>query len=159
MILHRKPNRLRNYDYSSQGVYFITVCTIDRKCILSQIVGGGVLDAPKIQLSEYGKIIENQITVMNSIYNNINVEDFVVMPNHIHMLLVVSGSSGTPTPTNSAVPSFISTFKRFCNKQIGCNIWQRSYYDHIIRDEEDYINHLRYIDDNPAKWLEDKYYM
>lgn len=159
MILRRKPNRLKNYDYSSQGAYFITICTLDRKCILSQIVGGGVLDTPKIQLSEYGKIIENQITAMNSIYNNINVEDFVVMPNHIHMLLVVSGSSGTPPPTNSAVSSFISTFKRFCNKQIGCNIWQRSYYDHIIRDEEDYINHLRYIEDNPAKWSKDKYYM
>lgn len=159
MILHRKPNRLKNYDYSSQGAYFITVCTIDRKCILSQIVGGGVLDAPEIQLSEYGKVIENQISIMNSIYNNVNVENLVIMPNHIHMLLVVNGSSWTPTPTNAAVPGFVSAFKRFCNKKAGHNIWQRSYYDHIIRDEEDYINHLQYIEDNPAKWLEDKYYI
>ncbi len=86
------------------------------------------------------------------------------MPNHLHILIRIDtgleGSSGTPTPTNSKIAAYVSTLKRMTNKQIGSNIWQRSYYDHIIRNEEDYINHLQYIDENPRKWLigKDEYY-
>ncbi len=64
-----------------------------------------------------------------------------------------------PPPTNAVISSFVSTFKRFCNKRIGCNIWQCSYNDHITRDEEDFLHHLKYIDENPAKWSSDKYYI
>ena len=138
----RKQNRLREFDYSTNGAYFITICTQGKKCILGNIVGVGVLDDPQIKLSEYGKIIYNQIIEMNKIYNNVNVEKFIVMPNHLHLLVEITnnGSSRTPTPTNSVISSFISTLKRFSNKKIGENIWQRSYYNHIIRNEEDYLN-------------------
>ena len=157
--MNRKPNRLKKYNYSTQGVYFVTICTLERRCILSNIVGGGVLDAPEVRLSEYGKIAEIQIEAMNKMYDDIGIDGYIIMPNHIHLLINIKGSSGTPTPTNAVIPSFVSTFKRFCNKRIGCNIWQRSYNDHIIRDEEDFLHHLKYIDENPAKWSSDKYYL
>ena len=152
MILHRKPNRLKNYDYSSQGVYFITVCTIDRKCILSHIIGGDALIAPQTNLTHCGEIARKYIESMPGI------DKYVIMPNHIHLLIAIDGPMKASAPTIS-VPNLIRSFKVLVSKEIGQSIWQRSYHDHIIRDEEDYINHLRYIEDNPAKWLEDKYYI
>ena len=155
----RKRNRLPGYDYSQIGTYFITVCTENKRCVLSKVVGVGVLDDPEIRLTEYGEIAQNCIKEMNDIYENIEIEKYVIMPNHIHFLIsIINGSSGTPTPTNSGIPNFVSTIKRFCNKKYMENIWQRSYYDHIIRDDEDYFTIWNYINDNPAKWLEDKYY-
>ena len=155
----RKRNRLPGYDYSQIGTYFITVCTENKRCVLSKVVGVGVLDDPEIRLTEYGEIAQNCIKEMNDIYENIEIEKYVIMPNHIHFLIsIINGSSGTPTPTNSGIPNFVSTFKRFCNKKYMENIWQRSYYDHIIRDDEDYFKIWNYINNNPAKWLEDKYY-
>lgn len=158
----RKSNRLKGYDYSRQGAYFITICTKEHKCILSRIVGDGVLDVPKSVLTKHGEIAKNQLDTMSSFYDDIVIDKYVIMPNHIHLLLSVFsvgiGSSGTPTPTNEKVAMFISTFKRFCNKQYNNNIWQRSYYDHIIRDDKDYQVRWQYIDDNPIRWLNDKYY-
>ena len=158
----RKDTRLKEYDYNTNGSYFITICVKGKECLLSHIVGGGVLDAPKIYLSDYGIIVDKQIQEMNSIYNDIQAEKYVIMPNHLHILLrVQSGSSRTPTPTNSLVSRFVSTLKRFTNKQFGSNIWQRSFHDHIIRNEEDYFLHMQYIDENPSKWLlgKDEYYV
>ena len=157
----RKQNRLKGFDYSSNGAYFITICTKDKQCILSKIVGGGVPDAPQNNLSYYGSIVANQIDEMNKTYENVTAEKYIVMPNHVHILIrVINGSSGTPTPTNSLVSMWVSTFKRFANKRCNCELWQRSFHDHIIRNEEDYLLHLQYIDENPRKWLlgEDEYY-
>ena len=157
----RKLNRLNNFNYSTSGAYFITICTKNHKCILGDIVGVGVLDDPQMKYSEYGKIVYNQIIEMNEIYNNLNIEKFIVMPNHIHLLIEINndiGSSGTPTPTNSIIPLFVSALKRFTNKKIGNKIWQRSYYDHIIRNEKEYLNIWEYINSNAQKWTEDKYY-
>ena len=99
---------------------------------------------------------------MDTFYNNITVDKYVIMPNHIHLLLRVeeSGRSGTPVPTNanSIIVRFVSTLKRFCNKACGENIWQSRYYDHIIRNEQDYDEIWQYIENNPAKWEEDKFY-
>jgi REP element-mobilizing transposase RayT len=86
-----------------------------------------------------------------------------VMPNHIHLLLQITdcdnGPSGRPVPTNTKVSQFVGTFKRFCNREIGENIWQYRSYDHVIRGEKDYLKIWNYIDGNPSKWLEDCYYM
>ena len=161
-LVKRKPNRLENYNYSASGAYFITLCTQGRKEILSCIdVGTGVLDCPKIQLSERGMIAEKYINQLNDFYDNIAVDKYVIMPDHIHLLLNISnvdGQSGTPVPTNnnknSTVSKFVSTFKRFCNKEYGQNIWQQRYYDHIIRNQNDYNDIWEYIDNNPKKWLE-----
>ncbi len=161
---NRKPIRLKNFNYSEQGVYFITICVKDKKCILSQIVGDGVIDVPEIKLLDYGKIAEKQILSINEAYDFLNIESYVIMPNHIHLLVKVlkrnsEGMSGTPSPTNMEIPKLVSTFKRFCNKTYGENIWQRGYNDRIIRDEADYIKHLEYIKNNTLKWNKDKYYI
>ena len=184
----RKDNRLKRFDYSRNGAYFITICVKDMKCILSKIcvdepefvgvgapddpqiisretIADGAPDDPKLILSDFGIIIENEIQKMNDIYDNVNVNSYVIMPNHVHLMIIVSntqtiGTSGAPSPTNSVVARYVSTLKRFANKECGTELWQRSYYDHIIRNEEDYIYHLQYIDENPKKWLlgKDEYY-
>ena len=154
----RKQNRLQNYDYSQNGAYFITICVRERKKILSNIiVGTGVLDCPKIYLSKYGEIADKYINQLNDFYDNIFVDKYVIMPDHIHMIIRIdSGQSGTPVPTvvdnkNSEVAKFVSTFKRFCNKEYGLNIWQSRYFDHIIRNQNDYDEVWKYIENNPSK--------
>ncbi|MBQ5648768.1 MAG: transposase [Clostridia bacterium] len=164
----RKPTRLKNFDYSTNGAYFITICTQNRRKILS-IVGGDVLDAPcTINLLPYGIIADKYINQLNDFYENIEIDSYVIMPNHIHILMRIlnedsnasnDGASRTSPPTivsqsrqHSTVSSFVSTFKRFCNKEYGTNIWQRHFYDHIIRNLEDYRKHKNYILENPRHW-------
>ena len=158
----RKPNRLRSYDYSTPGAYFITICTQDRKTILGRIVGGGALDAPKVMLSKAGTMVRKHILSGNQIHG-VTVDKYVIMPNHIHLILLVDetaagGTSKAPSPTNAIIPHFVSTFKRFCHRDLGNRIFQRSYHDHVIRDEGDYLKIWQYIDTNPAKWEEDCFY-
>ena len=91
------------------------------------------------------------------------------MPNHIHLIIevltttgndcVLNGSSQAPNPTNEIIPKFVSLFKRHCNREIGKNIFQRSFHDHIIRGEKDYLKIWNYIDTNPQKWDEDCFYI
>ncbi len=154
--------RLPGFDYSSAGAYFLTICTENRKQVLSTIVGGDVLDAPKVQLFPYGEIADKHIRQLDAFYDGIRVDGYVIMPNHIHILLIVfeNGASKTSPPTrqHSAVSRFVSTFKRFCNKEYGHNLWQRYYNDHIIRNQEDYDKHLKYIQENPIRWQEDELY-
>ena len=198
----RKPTRLNYFDYNSSGAYFITICTENRRNLLSRIVGntdktverfaasfvGGdvhanpqnsrslvsgnpYLDAPncnasyskkRVELSSYGKIADKYINQLNKYYDNIKVDKYVIMPNHVHIMLFVSagGASRTSPPTkqHSTVSRFISTFKRFCNKEIGKNIWQKSFHDHVIRNYEDYEEHIKYIHENPARWYFDELY-
>ena len=87
----RKTIRLSEYDYNTQGYYFITICVQGKKCLLSQIVGDGVLDVPKTILSNYGKIAEQQILEINKTYTHINIGNYVIMPNHIHFIVSVNG--------------------------------------------------------------------
>ena len=157
----RKNTRLQNADYNQQRAVFITLCTLNRRCILSRIsVGTGVLDGPDVELLQFGRIAEKYIKQLNDFYPHLSIESYVIMPNHIHMLIFFneeSGPSRTPVPTlqNSTLSRFISTFKRFCNKECGENIWQYRSYDHIIRNKRDYDAHLKYIYDNPSQWLYD----
>ena len=104
----RKQPRLDNYDYSSAGAYFVTICTQNRRCILSRIVGTGVPDCPCLELSGYGEIADKYIRQLNEFYHHLSVENYVIMPNHIHLLIWVkenknitdNGQSRTPVPTN-----------------------------------------------------------
>ena len=155
----RKPNRLPCFDYSTPGAYFITICTENREPILCEIVGGGAHDAPHARLTELGQIVQKYILSGNRI-SGITVDKFVVMPNHIHIILLVdetaaSGTQKLSSPTNAAVPHFVATLKRFCHRDVGRAIFQRSYHDHVIRDLEDYLKIWKYIDNNPASWQED----
>ena len=148
-LVKRKPNRLTEFDYSTSGAYFITICTKNHKCILGDIVGVGVLDDPQVLLSEYGQIAEKYIK------NIPGVTKYIIMPNHIHLLIEIDGSMKASTPT---VSSLIRSFKGLTTKEIGVPIFQRSFYDHIIRNEEDYLNVWEYINSNAQKWNQDKYY-
>ena len=151
--------RLKDYDYSLNGAYFITICVEGRQEMLGKIVGDGVLDVPSVQLTEYGQIVKHHIVEISIHYSHIDIDNYVIMPNHIHLLVVVhSGTSRTPSPTNAVIPSFVSTMKRFIHKECGFSLFQRTYYDHIIRSEEEYIKIWKYIDENPAKWTEDCYF-
>ena len=167
----RKTPRYQSFDYNSVGVYFITICTQNRRCILSRVVGTGVLDCPQIELTQYGEIADKYIKQLNDFYEHLSVEKYVIMPNHIHFLLWVkenknktdNGQSRTPVPTNveranSACSQFVSTFKRFCNKEYGENIWQARFNDHIIRNRDDYEEHVKYIYENPIRWYYDELY-
>jgi len=159
--MNRKTVRLQEYNYNTPGVYFLTLCTENRRCILSRVVGTGVLDGPKIELLPMGAIADKYLRQLNDFYENLSVESYVIMPNHMHILLQVKeGPSRTPVPTlqSSTVSQFVSTFKRFCNKEYGKNIWQRGSYDHIIRDQADFDQHMKYIYENPFGWLKDEYY-
>ena len=160
----RKRNRLEYYDYSQSGAYFITICTKDKRCVLGKaVVGGGALDVPEMRLSALGIIVDDEIKKSAGIYENIKVDKYIIMPNHIHMILIVEndnkkGTSGAPSPTNETVPSFVSMLKRFTNKKAGRSLWQRSYHDHVIRNEKDYERIWNYIDTNLFKWEQDCYF-
>ncbi len=171
----RKRVRLLKRDYSTPGFYFVTICVKNRKNLLSRIVGTGVPDGPsgdrsyRIALFEKGEIAERILRQMSDFYDHLSVDAYVIMPNHIHFLLQIhsteseeddGGPSGTPVPTrNSVLSRFVSTFKRFCNKEYGENIWQGRSHDHIIRSREDYEEHLRYIESNPQNWSRDELFV
>ena len=164
--LHRKTTRLPGYDYNKPGAYFLTLCTENRKCILSRIVGTVPVsqEGPKTELLPYGRIAEKYLKQLDAFYSHIRVDSFVIMPNHIHILLSVIGEEGpvnakVPAVQNSVISRFVSTFKRFCNKEYGKNIWQGRSYDHVIRDQGDYDRHLQYIYENPFGWQKDEFYL
>ena len=163
---NRKKNRLDSQLYSQNGAYFITICTENKKSLLSGIVGDGVLDVPMTHLSFCGSVVERRIQEMNRAYPAVQTVKYVIMPNHVHLLICIdreeacgaAGTSRTPSPTNAIIPSYISTFKRLCNREIGRNIWQRSYHDHIVRGKSDFDMIWQYIDTNPARWQQDCFY-
>ena len=100
---------------------------------------------------------------MNEKYEYVFIDKYIIMPNHIHLIIVieeeaVNGSSQAPNPTNDIIPKFISLFKRYCNCEYGRNIWQKSYHDHIIRNDNEYEDIYNYIEYNVYKWLDDCYY-
>ncbi|MBE6530712.1 MAG: hypothetical protein E7679_01280 [Ruminococcaceae bacterium] len=162
-LSQRKSTRLKNFDYGTSGAYFITICTENRRRILSRIVGVDVLGDPNnVELLPYGIVADRYINKFNEFYGNITIDQYVVMPNHIHIMLLLrdNGSPRTSTPTRqtSAISHFVSTFKRFCNKEYGENIWQRGFYDHVIRNKQDYEEHIKYIHENPIRWHYDELY-
>ena len=157
----RKPTRLKNFNYRQNGYYFITICTHKRKHLLSNIVGQGLAPAEN-KLSLLGKIANEQILDLENRYKNIRIDKYVIMPNHIHAIIVIETKSAgaSPCPTLSdVVCSFKSIATRKFHKiNLNEKIWQTSFHDHIIRDENDYLKIWNYIDTNPQKWKEDCFY-
>ncbi len=160
----RKRNRLKGYDYSQNGIYFLTLCTKNKECILGRVVGGGDLDAPQIILSDYGKIAEKYIQSIESAYSDITLMNYVVMPNHIHLIVMIYSDdniyrkSQTKSSANDVIPLMISALKKFVNKETGIDIWQRSYHDHIVRSESAFNTIWEYVDGNPVRWRKDCFY-
>ena len=161
----RKSTRLKNYDYSTPGAYFITICVKGRKELLGHIVGNGVYDIPQMILSEQGKILDKYIQFMSNKYSHIKIQKYIIMPNHFHLIVMITdynnkenGLSQAPNPTNNEMSKFVSLLKRYCNREYGKNIWQSSYNDHIIRGEKDYQKIWEYIDTNVIRWEKDCFY-
>ena len=151
----RKTIRLKNYDYSTPGYYFITVCAKDKKKLFGDVAAGDEFSQSLPVLCKHGETVCEQLEAMRSFYSNIALEKYVVMPNHVHMLLQVKAEQGTRPSTLSA---FVGTFKRFCSKGCGEDLWQSRSYDHVVRNEKDYQRIWEYIDNNPTRWTEDSLY-
>ena len=176
---HRKQLRLKNYNYSQSGYYFVTICTHDRQNLLRNIAGCGsqcpsVLDlntAPlaNMELTEIGMQIENSILNIPSLFACANIDQYIIMPNHLHIIIVINGKGGHLSDTgghgNPPLQDIIGRFKSFTTyeynkiyKTNGNIIWQRDFYEHIIRNEYELQQIREYISNNLAKWLEDEYY-
>jgi putative transposase len=167
-IHHRRSIRLKNYDYSQAGAYFITICTLNRECLL-----GNVIDAT-INLSQYGVIAEQVWHQIPYHFPSISLDAAVVMPNHFHGIIVFSeehSSAYQPlldtTPKNNikkpTLGQAIAYFKYQSTKLIntvremtGVRFWQRNYYEHIIRSETSLTRLRTYIEQNPLKWQIDQ---
>ena len=159
----RKHVRLKEYDYSRNGGYFVTVCTKDRRNILSDVVGRGLAPA-EIRLTDCGQLVEKELFALSVRYGFVRVEKYVIMPNHVHVLLMFgSGTAGaSPRPTlMQVIGTFKSLSTRRWNEKAGTGgekLWQSGYHEHIIRDDNNFLLHWQYIDQNPARWGEDEYY-
>jgi len=176
LVFHqRKLQRLGDYDYSQNGIYFITICTQNRMCLFGATTKEG------ITLNSAGKMVSEIFGKVSIIYSDIKVDHFVVMPNHLHGLLSIQhdllaknegnekvGTTRRSSPTS--ISEYVQRFKTLTTKYyidgvrnglyppFNKKLWEKSFYDHIIRDETDFLNHWQYIDQNPLKWLEDKYF-
>jgi REP element-mobilizing transposase RayT len=151
----RKKNRLREYDYSLEGSYFITICVKDRKELLCQIVGDAALGVPKVELTEEGKTVKERIDYIMTC-PNIHIETYIIMPNHIHLLInITSGTPKAASPTKAMIPQIVNALKSLTTKRLGYSIWQRSYHDHVVRGEKEYNRIAEYIDYNPTTWEDD----
>ena len=144
----RKPTRIPNYDYSKCNYYFLTLCTYNKKCIFG---------LPN-QLNQFGCIVKKHLQRIPEYYTGVIVDKFVVMPNHIHIILILNGEDRV------GVPQIIGQFKTGVTKEIrkvnpDMNIWQRSFHDHIIRNQESYEKIWLYIEGNPQSWEKDCFYI
>ena len=154
----RKSIRLNGYDYSSCGAYFITLCTKDKKKLFWNSVGTNCVRPNEAQLSEIGKLVDFEINKISSIYNAVLIDKYVVMPNHIHMIVMIQSDEYGRPQVAPTVSRIVKQFKGSISKQIGFPVWQRSYHDHIIRNQSDCDEIWQYIDENPLKWQSDCYY-
>ena len=175
----RKPNRLPEYDYSQNGAYFVTICTGDKQNLFWNTVGADIIRQQMedeefvlhLPLSEYGRVAEQGILNIPQCYPSVSVEKYCIMPNHIHMILSFSHDCGrliaaqplaTKEPYGCGVPlagaaptvsRVVGQMKRWGSKQIGAGIWQKSYYERVIRNGTEYEEIWRYIQENPMKYL------
>jgi len=172
---NRQSIRLHGYDYSRKGAYFITICAKNRQCLFGKITND------KMVLNKYGKIVQDEWMESSRIRKEIKLDYFIVMPNHIHGIIFITNQnpSSRSTETNdvgatgrSPLPrgpkpkslgSFVAGFKSIITKRInefrkipGSSVWQRNYYDHIIRNENELHQTREYIVNNPAKWEYDR---
>jgi putative transposase len=161
----RRSLRLKAYAYSQTGAYFITVCVKHRKILFGDIVEDG------IRLNPSGVIVKKCWEDLPRHYHFLELDAFIVMPNHIHGILMITGNSNVgaglkPAPTNTchALPEIVRALKTFSARRIneirstpGTPVWQRNYYEHVIRNEIDLEEIREYIQNNPLKWPEDEY--
>jgi len=165
---HRRSIRLQGYDYRSASTYFITICTHQRECLLGETIEG------EMRLNEFGKVVADTYVWLETQYSYVHWDAWVVMPNHLHGILVVTDIPGTgdsriaPTERGTnrkSLGRLIGAFKTVSTKRInlirntpGSRIWQRNYYERIVRNEESLRSIRQYIHNNPLHWQKDQLY-
>ena len=163
----RKRLRLKYFDYSTPGAYFVTVCTHNRKCTLSRVVGA-IHESPEIQLTEYGKIVDRLINTIPQ-QSLATIDRYVIMPNHIHLVIMITDSDElraireSPLRGRSIISKTIGYIKMNASKEIHNRygnemVWQRGFHNHIIRNRNDYEKISKYIFENPIIWQYDCFY-
>ena len=165
----RKKIRIPGFNYNTPNVYFITICTKDRmnlfwkRCENIPNVGADIIrpqETHEYKLSHIGEIIEASINQISQHYSNVSVDNYCVMPNHIHLLVsLLSDENGRIISAPTSISTIIGQMKRWASKETGFQIWQKSFYEHIIRNEKDYLIYYEYILNNPIKWETDDYYV
>lgn len=150
---HRKNIRIGDYDYSTPGAYFITICTVNRDKIFWCNRRGELCSPVDIPLSDIGITVDNEIKKLNTVYNAVSVDKYCIMPDHIHFLLSIDTNEDGRTQFAPTISRIIKQFKGSVTKQIGYSIWQKSFYDHCIRNQQDYNDIWEYIENNPLKYL------
>ena len=148
---NRKSTRIDGYDYSTPNYYFVTICTHNRRCIFGK----------PANLNIYGKLAEECLLRIPKFYPTIKVDKFVVMPNHVHAIIIVEAGNGEQNRSNLTMvigQYKMSVTKRIRRINVDERVWQRSFHDHIIRNQSGYQKIWEYIDNNPLKWEEDCFY-
>ena len=146
----RRANRLKNFDYGSTNCYFVTFCVKDGASLLWRWRG----EEWEHELSDFGLAVERAVLSVDGV-KNIHLHHYAIMPNHVHMIIELLRTDNGEREQLSDVVRYV---KSQISREIGNSIWQRSYYDHVIRDEKDYQRVWEYVENNPAKWKEDRYY-
>ena len=147
-LLPRKSPRIKYYDYSNANYYFITICTHRQRCLF------GLPD----RRTNLGMIAEKHIAAIERHYHCVHVDKFVVMPNHIHLLLQIHTDSNGRSMIAPTISTVVRLMKGTASKQAGFSLWQKGFHDHVIRNDKDYQEVWNYIEGNPGKWVEDKLY-
>lgn len=143
----RKRIRLKDYDYPKENMYFITICIKNRLEIL-----GTIREENNIELSNEGNIVKKNIYKIEEIYKKIGIDEYIIMPNHIHILIWIKDKNGV------TISKIIKHYKTNVSKEIKYSIWQKSFYEHIVRNEKEYLKAREYIRNNIINWKKDKYY-
>ena len=157
----RKHPRLKTYDYSTAGAYFVTICTQNRRCLLSRVVGFAS-GATEIQYTAYGKIAQQQLLLLEERYPLLKVDQYVIMPNHIHVILLLEETAEDcrHVTLSNIICAYKSLTTRACKKaHMIDKLFQTSFYEHVIRGREDYHEIAEYILNNPKQWEMDKLYI
>lgn len=164
----RKDLRLQAYDYRQNGAYYVTICTQNRRCLFDIVSGYGVGAAPRGRPDTPAGFAEAWLWTLEEKYPDITLDAYAIMPNHIHVLLLRYGDKGDHM--GSPLPKMIGWFKSMTTNAyirgvragqfapFDGRLWQRGYYEHVVRCEEDLLDIRRYIEENPLKWREDPEY-
>ena len=166
----RKHLRIKEYDYSQQGIYFVTICSYQKENIFCSIdksiqsINYDDIELDKfIHLTKVGNILNDSINQIINIYQNVNIIKYTIMPNHIHILLEFMDIPKNEHGTKD-LSKIVGSLKRYVSKEFNNDkikkqeIWQKSYYEHIIRSEKEFNEILEYIIYNPLKWELDEYH-
>ncbi len=153
---HRRSLRLKGYDYSQAGAYFVTICTHGKECLFGEVIGS------EMEVNEIGQKVQAVWDGLPVHYPHVATDAFVVMPNHVHGVVVI-GAGLKPAPTKRhGLFEIVRAFKTFSARRInesretsGTPVWQRNYYEHVIRNDADYNRIAEYVANNPQRWTED----